>query len=230
MKSKIVLSSIVFSLLLNGCYQNENNKNNYSLFQDDKGKNALIILWDRSGLNQSCDSLLDKNIESFDNLISKNSLGDMNVDTIKVIAFDQSIEEIIVFKDNESRVRKFVQYFSKDESLIKQELKTITKDSAKDVYGALSHVKNLIDTDFKNYNNVGLAVFSNLRQSVNIKNLKANSNITFADNVHIKLFAKSGLSCIKDTTLDQIQYAEKEINQFWLNKLNLKDLVITNTY
>lgn len=98
-KITLGLGVVVLGLLFSGCDNEAQIIEPVSLFKGSKkDKSALIVLWDRGGLNMSCDSLFEKNFNLLENQIfSKKSLKDISVDTIHIIAFSDKIEEIVVF-------------------------------------------------------------------------------------------------------------------------------------
>lgn len=235
---KLLKYSIAFSLasllFLSGCNSGEDVSNQqqesanslYGATQDDK--NALIILFDRAGLNITCDSTFQNNKSQLFNLLSKQSLSDMNINSLHIIAFDDELTDLVLFTDKQARVRKFVKLVNANHEDINKELGQISKDSAKDVYFALQHVHDVINSKYSDYTNVGVAIFSNMRQSVNQHLMKDIESIKFNANTIVKVFMKSGTEC-QNATINQSITAERKEMTFWKNKLFPSSHIILTT-
>lgn len=193
-------------------------------------KNALIMLVDASGLNGSCDKLYEKNIKIFKHILSKRSLPKMRLRDIHIILFSDKVNEFFVLNDKGLNGRTVSKRLYTLEESLKNEILQMNKDSGKDIYSSLKYVKELIDERYISYDNIGIILFSNMRQSVNVTKVTSAKNIEFTPNSSLRFYAKSGLSECDKALSSQTITGEKSIKKFWQKKIVSKNFRIYTKY
>lgn len=192
--------------------------------------NAMVVLFDTAGLNNynSCSSLVENNLSKYNSLVSKKSLRKMNISSIEYFTFDEQIQNLGKVKSN--RIGKLFRE-SKELMLdVKNELKKDKSLKAKDVISIFSFINNLVAQNYTSHNNIGVVVFSNLRDSIHSKEQRDSIKpIQINEKITLYLYAASGLECI-DATTKQILSANKSIENYYKSFLIGSKISVNNTY
>lgn len=200
-------------------------------FKSNKYKdNALIILLDVSGLNISCTSLFEKNMLKLKNVLSKNSLNKMRNKRIEILISSDKIKLISKISNEQAHTNYYLKELQKIDNSILEEMRSMNTNAGRDIYSSINFVKELINSSYTDYDNVGVLIISNLRQSVNVNQLKELDNLKFEDNVYMDIYAKSGLMECDNALNIQNTMAEQNMKKFWSNKIIAKNLNIETQY
>lgn len=190
--------------------------------------NALIVLFDTAGLNSSCKSLVDKNLSKYNSLINKKSLGKMRISSISYFTFDEQIKNIGTVSS--SRTGKLIRGAKKVMRDVEFELKRVDDKKGKDVLSVFPFLNNLVKTNYSEYSQVGVLLFSNLRDSFHSKEERAKIKpIKMDEKITLHAYSASGLECINATT-QQVLSAEKSVSNYYQSLIIESKFSMNNTY
>ncbi len=191
-------------------------------------KNAMIFIFDNAGLNSylSCPDLAKQNINKYNSLATKKAFRKQRIRAIEYYTFNEQIKSIGKIESN-----RYGKLFRKSKELIeKVELKKDNSKKAKDVLSIFHFLNMLVEERYKDYKNIVVVIFSNLRDSTLSKKQRLQlSPIKLNEKITLELFASSGLKCLGAST-KQIISAEKSVIDYYNSKIDSKKLSIHTIY
>jgi hypothetical protein len=192
-----------------------------SLFIDDAvrgDKGALIVVLDVAGLNNGNHSSLAKhNLKHLKTIFTKRNIKRSRINSVDFITFDEVIEHQASIKSRKST--KVYRKAVKEIDRLETKLYENKEDKAKDVVSMFRYLTMFASQKLSNYTKISVVIYSNLRQSTNIDELKTMNPIVMDSKMKIQIFAKSGLEA-KGATTSQVLSSEQQIVDFYSSKIN----------
>lgn len=188
-----------------------------------KDTNALIAVFDDVGLNnyRNCKKLALSNMDIYKSLVTKKSVRKQRFSKVEVFTFNEQINRVGFIESK--RFSKLVRKTKELHEEVKRELKKDTSDKAKEVLSIFRFLNQLVDEQYRSFDNVAVVIFSNMRDSTLTKKQREEAkSIVMNKKVSLSLFAKSGLECLEGTSTKQRLSAEKSVIDFYKSKLQIE--------
>lgn len=194
-------------------------------------KTAVIVVFDVVSLNHPDQSpLFEKNMTQYSKDFTKKSFRNLKVKQVEYFIMGKTMHSFVVVKNRKSKraYRESIKAIEK----IRNDIKFIdTTKVGKDIISSIKYINAIVDEKYTGFDNIITVYYSNFRNTVNNKQLKALKSIELNSKItKMYVFGNSGLQYTNNISSSQILNASSNVKSFFMNKLPKSKVVWYSNY